>query len=156
MRIVLILGEHRHDTERADVHEGVRDRVNRDGGDGIVAHRRHRDHHVADVGDAGVGEHPLQVALHDGDDIADKHRENRERGHHLHPRHMRKDRRESDEESHQCDQGCCFRRDRKPAGDRSRRALIDVRRPWMEWRERELESESRHQKHECDRQQMIR
>ena len=72
------------DREGAEVHDRVGDRVEEEGLDavgpaeGVGGPRREPDEHVPGVRDRGVGQHPLDVVLGQGDEVAQGHRHRRE------------------------------------------------------------------------------
>ena len=106
-----------------------------------TACRHKADQRVAGMRDAGVGQHPFDVGLHDGDDIAEHQGNNgdeqkQERPICLEPAEP------FDEDTHECGKAGSFCGDRHEGRDGGRGALIDVGRPHMERHRRELKAEA--------------
>ena len=78
LRLVPIEGGDRG--ERAGVRDEVREEVHDDGGERVAAEHDERDRHVTHVRDSGIGEEPLDVSLRQGDDVAERHGDDRQGG----------------------------------------------------------------------------
>ena len=73
--VLVVAGDLGDDGEGADVHGGVGGGVEAGGGDAVGGEGGEGDEQVAGVGDGGVGEHALDVALEQGAEVADGHGE---------------------------------------------------------------------------------
>ena len=138
----------REQREGRQGHERVGDEVEDEcrrarGGSG-----RHRDQHVAGVRDGRVGEHPLEGALGEGDEVSDQHGDHGEPPHDLAPCGHGAERLPQHAEQ----RGECGRLDRgrHVAGDRRGRAVVHVRGPHVEGHRGHLESEADQQQPEAD------
>ena len=145
------------DGERSQVHERVGDAVEQQRLDPVIAAERvtgpgrQADEHVAGVRDGAVRQHPLDVVLGQGHQVAERHRQRREDDHHGHP--LVRQRAEGlDEEAQDEREGADLGADRQVAGDRGRRSLVRVGRPVVERDRRDLEGDPGGQEREAHRQ----
>ena len=110
--------------------------------------------HVAGLGDAGIAEEALERALGERADVSDDDRDRRKRGkrglpvaHGRAQRHL--------EEAREHGESSRLGRHRHERRDRGRGALIDVRRPLVEGRDRELEREPGCRERDADQDQRV-
>ena len=78
-------GEHEH-AERSERHDHVRDRVIQRGFVSGLRARDETEQDEAHVADGRIREHALEIALRDGDHVAEHHRQHGERRQHVRPR----------------------------------------------------------------------
>ena len=117
---------------------------------------RHADQDVAGLGDARVGEHPLDAVLRQGGEVADDHGEDGDRDHHRAPaavvggEGVVEEADDDDERRH-------LGGDAHEGGHRGRRSLVDVGRPGVEGRRADLEGEAdEHEDDPADQQRVDR
>ena len=116
----------------------------------LDAERRHPDQDVSRVRDARVREHALDVALHERNDVAQRHGRHREHYHDVDPLCAR--RHESHvEQAQERGERRRLHRTRHVAGHRRRRALIHVGYPHVERHRADLEDEA--DQYQSDRKQ---
>ena len=113
------------------------------------------DQGVAHMGDARVGEHPLDVSLDDGDHVAEGLRGDGDDTGRQNPARRDLEEVHALHHSQQDDEGGALRHHRQERGDRRRRALVDVGSPGVAGNERELESEPTDHHRESNRGQGI-
>ena len=147
--------ERDHHGESAQVGESVAEQVVENRGAGARrGDRGHPDQDVAGVRDRRVGEHPLDIGLHQRGQVARRHRQHRH-----HPQHHRPVRAERPQVDHEDAQEAGKRRDlhahRHESRDRRRRALVGVGRPHMEGHGGDLEAEADQQQADAGQQQRI-
>ena len=115
----------------ANVHRGIGCGVEAGSGDAILREGSESHQQIACVGDAGVGKHALDVALHERAEVADGHGERGE-----HPQEdspaMLHEREAGEGDAKQDGEGCGLGCGGHEADNGSGRALVDVRRPHME------------------------
>ena len=101
------------------------------------------DQRVAHVGDAGVGEHALEVALDDGHEVAERLRGDGDDREQQRPSAASGPGGQVDAASRRQDhQRGALGHHREEGGDRRRRALVDVGRPGVEREQGQLEAEA--------------
>ncbi len=150
------------DAEGADVHEGVGQDVVEQRGNALVADRPgagvegtgglvggEADQHVAGVGDRGVGQEALDVALGDGDHVAEGHRQEGEDGNEILPV-VAQGAKALDQNPDRGGEGGRLRHDRHEGGHGGRGAVVGVRRPEVERDRRHLEAEADDQEEEAE------
>ena len=112
------------------------------------------DQREAHVADRGIGHQPLDVALADGSEGAERHRGDRDEHHDLLP--LVRDAGKSDHGcAHEDGDAGNFRRGGEEGCHRRRRAFIDVGRPHVERHRRNLEAEADEHKHQAEDQPEI-
>ena len=146
--------ERGHDGERTEIHEGVGGHVEEEALEPLELAAgvcREADHHVAGVGDRGVRQHPLDVVLGDGHEVAERHRQRREDEDHDDPLVLERGQglgEDPQDEGERADLGP----DGEVAGDRRGRALVGVGCPVVEGHGRDLEGDAGRQQGEAHRE----
>ena len=97
----------------------------------------------------GLDPHALDVGLKQRGEIADAHRRQRAGPHQRFPA-VADGIESGDEDAQEDSEGGGFRSGGEECGDGSRRALVDIGRPDLEWRRRHLEREADEHEHRND------
>ena len=138
VRLHPLARQQQQDAERSEVHGDVDQEIEEHApGPGGPA-RSDPDHEIAGVGDAGVGQEPLQVCLKQRGEVAQDHRDHGDRRQHRPPDAGEVGQREG-KDPEQPGERPHLGHDRHERRDRERGALVDVRRPGMEGDERSFE-----------------
>ena len=143
-----------HDEEGKQGHEQIGGEVEDDGGAGEgCADGDDAEEEVAGVADAGVGEEAFEVGLREGGEVAEDHGGSGDHG------EKRKDfflqggdNEEGLDDAEEDDEAGGFRGDGEEGGDRSGRALVDVRNPELERGGRDFEAEGDEDETETEEQ----
>lgn len=123
--------QQRDDAERAQVHEAVAEQVEEDGTESDGTAHYDADEQVAGMGDAGIGQHPFEVVLRKGQDVAANDGENRDSPDDRSPIGLGIE--EDDiKDAGEGDEGGGLRADRHKGGDWSGCAIVDIGRPCLE------------------------
>ena len=156
MRLRLVAVQGRDGGERAGVGDEVGEEVDDRRRERRPAEDDERDRDVAHVRDAGVGEQPLDVALRERHDVAERHREDRDA-----PRFPSARRpgqsslKDGGQDAVEDDEARALGSDGEVGDGGRRHSLVDVRRPGVERRERHLEAEPGEQQEERERHDRI-
>jgi len=138
---LVVAGDLGDDGEGADVHGGVSSGVEAGSGDAVEREGGEGDEEVTGVGDAGVGKHALDVALEQGTEITDGHREGGQAPHEDRPAVLvGGEGGEGDAE--QDGEGGRLGRGGHESDDGCRGSLVDVGRPDVEGSGGNLEAEA--------------
>ena len=135
--------------EAAERHYHVDRHVDDHAPDPLRRAGREPDERIADMADGAVGHQPLDVLLADGGEGAEPHGSHRDEDYDLVPlaaSSWEGAEEDPEQQRHGGDLGRCG----EECGDRSRRALVDIRRPHVEGHRRDFEGQCRGDEHEPD------
>ena len=135
--------------EAAEHHERVGQQVEQRPADPTLVGRLQPDEHIAGVADRRVGQHALDVALHEGEDRSHQQRQHGHRPHDGLPL-LAEAREGGDEHPQQAGEASGLGDGGHEAGSGRGRPLVDVGRPRVERRERGLEAGRDEQHREPD------
>ena len=116
---------------------------------------RQTQQHEAHLRDGGIGQHPLQVGLGHGHDVADAQRQHRQDDQHLLPqaRHLDHGLTQQPEQQRECRQLGTGRHEQRGHGGRT---VVDVGHPHVERNGPQLEGQASHQEHHAEGQHLRR
>ena len=123
--------QHDHHQECPQVHERVDQHVNRDSLEAGGVAGDQAEQHVSGVGDGAIGQQALDVGLGDGGEVPDRHGGEGDHDEQRLPSGPEGGHRAEEDSQQECERRG-LRGDGKVRGNRSRRALISVRRPHVE------------------------
>ena len=145
---------HDDDGEDAEVHEDVDQQVQHDAGDAVWPSGDQAEQYESGVRDAGIGQHALDVGLHEGDETAKRHGQHRDHGDDNDP-DIRRRGHGVEEDAQQDGEGGGLRPHRHEGGDGRRCPLVDVRHPHVERHRADLENQAGDQEHRRQHQRRV-